>query len=93
MIQYKDFVPRQVTSTRKGLFGGSTTTEFETVDDAVAAANAWLASAGVKLLNVETVVLPNVWEEHEGGTADGSLFASGSGATWHQVVRCWYVTP
>jgi len=90
MIGYKDFIPQRIAARKGGFFGGSTPEGHQTFRDAVAEANVWIGAEGVEVVSVETVVLPNVWEDHEDGTDDGSLYASGSGSSWHQFVRVWY---
>jgi len=88
MLKYKDFVPKQIAS--PGVFAEG---EHETFDDAVEAANRWLANHDVKLVNLETVVLPNIWSKWEDGSKDASI---GTGndlvSRWHQFLRCWYQT-
>jgi len=64
---------------------------YESFAAALHAANEFVSNRSVKVLNVETVVLPNVWDDDEQGTADPSNktladFAS----TWHQFIRVWY---
>ncbi len=45
----------------------------------------------VKLLNLETVVLPNTWSPHEEGSNDSSLGTAGEfPSLWHQFVRVWF---
>ena len=86
MLKYKDFVPREITAS-----GFLRAGEYETFDDAVAAANDWLIGSGVRLLKVETVVLPNVHSRWEEGSGDASIRTSGdSPSQWHQFLRCWY---
>ena len=86
MLQYKDFVPKQITA--PGLFEPG---EHESFDDALLAANKWLETSGVRLISLETVVLPNIWSKWEEGSADASIGTSGdSPSRWHQFLRCWY---
>ena len=88
MLKYKDFVPNQIAT--PGIFAEG---EHETFDDAVIAANQWLASHNVKLVNLETVVLPNIWSKWEQGSKDASIGTSADFVSrWHQVLRCWYQT-
>ena len=48
----------------------------------------------VEVVNVETIVLPNIHSPHEDGTADPSLHVSGDhGSRWYQVFRVWYKVP
>lgn len=64
---------------------------YESFDAAVTAANEWLATANVELINLETVVLPNIWSRFEEGSTDSSIGTSGdSPSRWHQFLRCWY---
>ncbi len=86
MLQYQDFVPKEIEA--PGFLKPGT---HESFDDAVKAANQWLAESSVKLISIETVVLPNIWSRWEEGSADASLGMSGeSTSRWHQFVRCWY---
>jgi hypothetical protein len=86
MLHYRDFVPRRVKP--PAFFSPG---EHETFDAALAAANAWIAANAVRLVNVETVVLPNIWSRYEEGSQDTSLGTSGeSPSFWHQFIRVWY---
>ena len=86
MIGFKDFVPRMLAE--PGLFKAG---EYESFAAAVEAANRWIKEYDIKVLNVETVVLPNIWSRWEEGSKDVSLGTSGdSPSRWHQFVRCWY---
>jgi hypothetical protein len=88
-LQLKDFVPRQIAAP-----GFLKPGEYESFDDALAAANRWLEDSGVELVSVETVVLPNIWSRWEEGPADVALATSGeSPSRWHQFIRCWYRGP
>ncbi len=86
-IAYRDFAPK-MTSARTLLKAE----QFESFDDAVAAANLWIEAAAPDLLGIETVALPNIWRSVEEGTADASLNAAAAISTWHQFVRVWYRT-
>jgi hypothetical protein len=83
MLQYRDFVPELSVITPDGQ------EIYASFDDAVRAARAWLASNPVRVLQIETVVLPNIWKEGEGGPSDPSLKTSPR-STWHQFVRVWF---
>lgn len=87
MLKYRDFVPQQLAP--PGIFRPG---EYENFDEAVAAVNHWMGSSGIKLLSIETVVLPNIWSRYEQGTSDASLGTSGEDPShWHQFIRCWYL--
>ena len=86
MLYYRDFVPREISAS-----GFLRPGEYESFDHAVAAANDWLEEAGVTLLKIETVVLPNIHSRWEEGTGDAAIRTSGdSPSQWHQFLRCWY---
>jgi hypothetical protein len=87
MIGYRDFVPRQLP---QSLLRRLVKTEYETLDDAVAAANDWIAAESVTLVNIETVVLPNIWRMREQGPEDVDVLVSSGWANWHQFIRVWY---
>jgi hypothetical protein len=86
MIQFKDFVPKMIAEPR--LFKAG---EYESFDDALAAANDWIKEGEIHVINLETVVLPNIWSRFEEGTTDVALGTSGEMPShWHQFIRCWY---
>ena len=88
MLKYKDFVPK-MTAPPGFLSPG----EFESFKDAVDAANVWLAenSERIRLINLESVVLPNIWSRYEEGSDDAALGTSGEApSNWHQFLRVWY---
>ena len=88
MLQCRDFVPRMLAA--PALFKAG---EYESFDDALTAANQWIQDSGVRVVNVETVVLPNIWSRFEEGTTDVALGTSGEMPShWHQFIRVWYQT-
>jgi hypothetical protein len=90
-LAYRDFVPRR-TAQPSGWFW-TKDIFYESFDEALESANRWIEDGGVRVLSVETVVLPNIWEEYEEGTTDAALRTSGdSSSYWHQFIRVWYET-
>ena len=87
MLKYKDFVPKEVEAPGLLNSGG-----HESFDHAVIACNQWLMqNPEVKLVCLETVVLPNIWSRWEEGSNDASIGTSGdTPSRWHQFVRCWF---
>ena len=83
MLRFQDFAPKQLA--REGLFRSA---QYETFEAAVTAAGEWATQQQVRIINVETVVLPNLWQED--GTKDPDLQSFDGHATWHQFVRVWY---
>lgn len=86
MLHFQDFVPKMIAAA-----GFLKAAEYESFEEAVAAANRWLHEHAVRIVNVETVVLPNIWSRYEEGSTDTELGTSGeSPSHWHQFVRIWY---
>jgi hypothetical protein len=81
-IAYKDFFPAVLKS---GFFS----TEHEALPATVARANDWIAESGVGLINVETVILPNV-KGVEDASQVGIRTSGEVGSYWYQIVRVWY---
>ncbi len=86
MLRHQDFVPQM---TKPAAF--LSFAEHESFDAALAAANEWIKDNGIRVINVETVVLPNIFSRYEEGSRDTSLGTSGeSPSFWHQFIRVWY---
>ena len=86
MIAYQDFVPRLLEPA-----GFLTPAEHDSFDSALDAANEWISTHSIRVINIETVVLPNIWSRHEEGSTDTSLGTSGeSPSQWYQFIRVWY---
>lgn len=86
MLRYKDFVPKM---TKPAAF--LSPAEHESFEAALEAANRWVKESGIRVVNVETVVLPNIWSRYEEGSGDTALGTSGeSPSFWHQFIRVWY---
>jgi hypothetical protein len=86
MLQYRDFVPKM---TKPAAF--LSPAEHESFDATLVLANRWIKENEIRVVNVETVVLPNIWSRYEEGTRDASLGTSGeSPSFWHQFIRVWY---
>jgi hypothetical protein len=93
LIQYKDFAPR---ITDRGPFGGAS--DYEPFSEVVSAANQWIESTTIQVINVETVVLPDRIE----GTSDDDygltisnsfhpvMISQGLTINCFQCVRVWY---
>jgi hypothetical protein len=86
VIHYRDFLPEMLRPP-----GFLQPAEHESFDAAVEDMNRWLAENKVHVINVETVVLPNIFSRWEEGTKDAALGTSGeSPSHWHQFIRVWY---
>jgi hypothetical protein len=84
MLRYQDFVPRQ---TKPAAF--LSPAEHESFEAALAEANRWIKENGIRVVSVETVVLPNIWNRFEEGSADPALGVSDL-SFWHQFIRVWH---
>jgi len=94
MIKYKDFAPR---ITERGPFGGPA--EYESFSEVVSAANQWIESTTIQVINVETVVLPD-WsiestsDDVYGVTTSNAFYpvmiSQGLPIKYFQCVRVWY---
>ena len=82
MIMFKDFAPQV---TKKSFFS----VKLQSFQEAVGAANEWIEDSNIDVVNIETVVLPEIWREE--GTTDTNLTTSGDMMnTWYQFIRVWY---
>jgi len=84
-----DFVPEK---TKGGMFKSSKVQKFEEVRDEM---NVWLGdNPQIEVLNIETVVLPNIHDKDEEGSRDTELITWGeSSSHWYQLIRVWYRQP
>ena len=90
MIAFKDFVPNRLR--KQGFIKPPL---YETFQDAVTAAGVWLREQEVTTINIETVVLPALWNKDvpETGAASFSRVYSTGQASYTQLfqfVRVWY---
>ncbi|MEL6625460.1 MAG: hypothetical protein AAFQ83_14150 [Bacteroidota bacterium] len=85
MIKYKDFVPKY--EKRDWV---QTPKDFQDFHELLPEINDWLEGDSRRLINIETVVLPNIHKHKERGSKDTDLMMSGSYDRWHQFVRVWY---
>ncbi len=84
-IAFKDFFP---TALRKGVLSS----DYESFGAVVNRANEWITKSGVQVLNVETLVLPNV--SNEAGAQATNIRTSGEVSSyWRQILRVWYEAP
>jgi hypothetical protein len=87
---FRDFAPKQ-----KRPAGFFQSAEYDNLMDAVFQANHWVRDHNVKVLNIETVVLPNILEKETTpeATMEGSV-ATYEGIShynhWYQFIRIWY---
>ncbi len=89
MLNFCDFVPKYVLA-REGLLGRQVE-RADTFEQAVARAAEFIRQPGIKVFQIETVVLPNIWNED--GSQDVALEVPRKGwidNRWHQFVRVWY---
>lgn len=85
MIAFRDFKPKQLSG---GLFKVA---QYETFDQVVEEANGWIQKREIRVVNVETVLLP---ESPEGDLATGTgaltAFEAAGFSAFRQVLRVWF---
>ena len=81
MYHFKDFAPQPI---KRSFFK----TDYESFEEVLVTANAWIRDHKIEVLNIETVVLPNMGSG--GGTTDMTHTSSESGSYWLQFLRVWY---
>ncbi len=88
MIKFKDFVPEELT--KAGFFTSATLEKF---NDTLNRANHWIETQNIELINIETVILPNIHQSDEEGSSDTEIRTSGEMSSyWNQFIRVWYKT-
>lgn len=81
-IACRDFLPEV---TVRGILSN----EYEDLGATIARANAWITSQHIDVINVETVLQPNL--AHRGRSDENGIRTSGEVSSyWFQVVRVWY---
>ena len=90
MLAYKDFVPKRLR--KQGFIKPPL---YETFQQAVSAAGAWVREQEVAVINIETVVLPVLWNNDAPQTDAASfnrIYSTGQAAYTEQFqfVRVWY---
>ena len=85
MIGFRDFVPKMLKSTS---YFFSPAVEYESLESAVTAAGEWIDQSGIKVLQIETVVLPDL--DKNTGSNDPALEPARATSTFYQFVRIWF---
>jgi hypothetical protein len=100
MLAMQDFVPAYKLVSKEGLL----TPEKEnaaTFGETLAAAATWIRDHQIRVINIETVVLPNMWAPGEQGSSDVALRVASTKhfvwedgfSRWFQFIRVWYEAP
>ena len=85
-IQFRDFLPATRPTKVLGILPD---TEYGSFEGAVERMNAWVRKAGVRVVTVETVLLPAV--EGPKDCVEGRFVTRYDfNTSWVQVVRVWY---
>jgi len=86
MIKHIDFTPK---ITKKGGFFRSD--QIENFETSVNQMNEWIETNKPDIINIETVVLPNIHDFDEEGSEDTMLRTGREGIShWYQLIRLWY---
>ncbi|MFK7951638.1 MAG: hypothetical protein AB8B73_02235 [Ekhidna sp.] len=86
MIEHIDFTPKL--TKKGGLFKSA---QIETFGDIVSSMNEWISQNSYEIINIETVLLPNIHDSDEEGS-DDTMLGTGreSSSHWYQLIRVWY---
>lgn len=86
-ILFKDFIPEKIS---KG--GFLSLPKYEDFESTVDALNEWKErNSHYEIINIETVLLPNIYNSGEEGSTDTHLRTSGDMSSyWYQIIRVWY---
>ena len=88
MIKAKDFGPEIL---EKSPWFSSKQDKVDDFNTLLAKANIWIEKSEVNVMNIETVVLPNMLSQYEEGSRDTDLRTSAADVDdWYQVIRVWY---
>ena len=82
MYHFKDFAPQVV---KKSFFK----IDYESFEEVLATANAWIRDHKIEVLNIETVVLPDTQGE-VGQTRICTILVVVGNSYRYQFVRVWY---
>jgi hypothetical protein len=85
MIDFQDFIPQLQ---RKRMLG--IVNDYESIREVVTRANRWIEREGVRVINVETLILPLVPDQKDQETPT-KMDGFSSAIYTYQVVRVWYV--
>lgn len=83
-LNYQDFFP---TVLKSGFFSN----EHEALPATVARASDWVAQSRVRVINIETVLLPNITDVAD-ASQTGIRTSGEMSSYWYQIVRVWYET-
>ena len=97
MLRYRDFVPAMYQPPSVGPFGDVSFGKFDTFDAAVQAAGHWIKEQGVRVIQLETVVLSDMMRPGSISSQPAGLAVPGQAGGgpspavfWHQFLRVWY---
>lgn len=86
MIQFKDFAIKTINKSP------IRAPQFEPLEETMTRVNAWIEENEVTVLNIETLIMPNIFRGKEQRTSTrGSYVQSSENFTWwYQIFRVWY---
>lgn len=84
MIQFIDFVP----DIKKNFLIAN---DVESLESTMQRMNEWIRrNESYEIINIETVVLPNMHGRNEEGSEDPELYFAEYKPVWYQFFRVWY---
>ncbi len=87
MIQFKDFTIKMTKPP-----GFLNNPEFEPLDESLIRMNAWIEKNEIIVLNVETLLMPNIFDGsyNRTSTLGGYKQSSSEANWWYQIFRVWF---
>ena len=85
MIKYKDFSPE---ITRANILGA--VKESDSFELVVKQVNIWVGSNPIKVINIETILFPNLHLQPKMADLENGVMTVGQGHNIFQCVRVWY---
>jgi len=64
--------------------------QYEALTQTAQAVSQWVKERGVRVISIETLLLPNLGEGEFASHATGIRTSGDVSSYWHQVVRVWY---
>ena len=89
MIKYKDFAIKTI---KQGNWISKP--EFEPLEETLLRLNSWIEENELIVMNVETILMPNIYEDGTNRTSSKGAYkskeAGGVANLWYQIFRVWY---
>lgn len=90
---FRDFIPHFVEKQTQGMIFSHTEKLYDSLAAAVEEANRWITTNEIRVINLETVLIPSVTNLYEQASSTARFRVNGEGISiYYQFVRVWYET-